>query len=96
MGTPQQAEFESAKRHGVYSQRTGSSRYTRDFYGIFGVVILGRLYEKGIKIAVFGSHPPGDAIYREDLMKSVVDDRVVEADGHEHRFRVSYYANTFR
>ena len=26
---------ESAERHGVHSQRTGSSRYTRDYYGIF-------------------------------------------------------------
>jgi hypothetical protein len=43
---------------------------------------------------MFGSHPPGDAIYREDLMKSVIGDWIVEVEGHERSFKVSY-ANTF-
>jgi hypothetical protein len=46
---------ESAERHGVHSQRTGSSRYTRDYYGIFATAVLGRLYEKGMEVAIFGS-----------------------------------------
>jgi hypothetical protein len=85
---------ESAERHGVHTQRTGSSRYTRDYYGIFAAAVLGRFYERGMEVSIFGSHPPGDAIYREDLMKSVIGDWSVEVDGHERRFQVTY-ANTF-
>lgn len=85
---------ESAERHGLHSQRTGSSRYTKDYYGIFAASVLGRLYEKGMDVSIFGSHPPGDAIYREDLMKSVVGDWEVEVGGSERRFRVNY-VNTF-
>jgi hypothetical protein len=47
-----------------------------------------------MEVSVFGSHPPGDAIYRENLMKSVVGDWVVEIGENERRFRVGY-ANTF-
>jgi len=85
---------ESAERYGVHTQRTGASRYTRDYYGIFAAAVLGRLYDRGMEVAIFGSHPPGDAIFREDLMRSVVGEWLVEASGHERRFRVSY-ANTF-
>jgi len=85
---------ESAERHGVYTQRTGSSRYTRDYYSIFAAAVLGRFYERGMEVYIFGSHPPGDAIYREDLMKSVIGDWSVELDGHERQFKVTY-ANTF-
>lgn len=85
---------ESAERHGVHTQRTGSSRYTRDYYGVFAAAILGRCYDRGMEVSVFGSHPPGDAIYREDLMKSVIGEWNVEVEGHERCFKVSY-ANTF-
>ena len=88
------AIYESAERHGVHSQRTGSSRYTREYYGIFAAMVLGRLYEKGMEVSIFGSHLPGDSIYRDDPMKCVIGDWVVETGGHERRFRVSY-ANTF-
>ena len=36
---------ESAERHGVHSQRTGSSRYTRDYYYTFAAAVLERLNE---------------------------------------------------
>ena len=85
---------ESAERYGVHTQRTGSSRYTRDYYGIFAAAVLGQFYERGMDIAVFGSHPPGDAMYREDLMKSVVGEWTVEVGERESRFKVNY-ANTF-
>ncbi len=32
---------ESAQQHGVHTQRTGSSCYTRDYYSIFAAEILG-------------------------------------------------------
>lgn len=41
---------ESAERHGVHSQRTGSSRYAKDYYGIFAAAVLGRFYEKGVRV----------------------------------------------
>ena len=85
---------ESAERHGVHTQRTGSSRYTCDYYGIFAAAVLGRFYERGMDVSIFGSHPPGDAIYRNDLMKSVIGEWTIEMDGHERRFKVTY-ANTF-
>jgi len=85
---------ESAERHGVHTQRTGSSRYTRDYFGIFAATVLGRFYERGMDVSIFGSHPPGDAIYRDDLMKSVIGEWTIEMNGHERRFKVAY-ANTF-
>jgi len=38
---------ESAERHGVHTQRTGSARYTRDYYGFFAAAVLGLLYNWG-------------------------------------------------
>jgi len=42
---------ESAERHGVHTQRTGSSRYIRDYYGIFAAAMLGRFYERGMEVS---------------------------------------------
>ncbi len=85
---------ESAERHGVLAQRSGSSRYTRDYYGVLAVAALARLYERGREVAIFGSHAPGDVQYREDLMKSVIGEWTVEIGRRETSFRV-IYANTF-
>jgi len=83
-----------AERHGVHIQRTGSARYTRDYYGIFASAVLGRLYNRGREISIFGSHPPGDVKFRTDLMEAVIGDWDVEINGHDRHFRVTY-ANTF-
>ena len=85
---------ESAERHGLITQRTGTARYTRDYYGVFAAASLGRLYNRSREISVFGSHPPGDVDFRQDLMESVVGDWYVEIFGKERHFRVRY-ANTF-
>jgi hypothetical protein len=85
---------ESAERHGLVTQRNGASRYTRDYYGVLAAAALGRLYERGGEVKVFGSHPPGDVKFRQDLMEAVVGDWTVEISGSESKFRVSY-ANTF-
>ncbi len=85
---------DSAERHGVHTQRTGSARYTRDYYGLFTAAVLGRLYERGREISIFGSHPPGDVKFRQDLMESVIGDWDVEILGRLRHFRVTY-ANTF-
>ena len=63
---------QSAERYGVLVQRSGSARYTRDYYGILTIVALSRLYERGREVAIFGSHAPGDVKYRKDQKKSVI------------------------
>jgi len=85
---------ESAERHGLVTQRTGTARYTHDYYGVLAAAALSRLYDRSREISVFGSHPPGDMNYRQDLMESVVGDWYVEVNSKERHFRVSY-ANTF-
>jgi hypothetical protein len=85
---------ESAERHGVLTQRSGASRYTRDYYGVLSAVALVKLYGRGREVAVFGSHAPGDVKFREDLMRSVVGEWEVEMAGSTSNFKV-IYANTF-
>jgi hypothetical protein len=85
---------ESAERHGLITQRTGTARYTRDYYGVFAAAALSRLYDRSREISIFGSHPPGDVNFRQDLMEAVVCDWYVEVKGKERHFKVSY-ANTF-
>jgi hypothetical protein len=75
-------------------QRSGAARYTRDYLGVLALAALGRLYDRGREIAVFASHAPGDAKFREDLMKSIIGDWDIEIEGKERHFRVTY-ANTF-
>jgi hypothetical protein len=52
------------------------------------------LYERGGEIKIFGSHPPGDVHFRQDLMKAVIGEWQIETNGSERCFRVTY-ANTF-
>lgn len=85
---------ESAERHGTVTRRTGAARYTRDYYGVFVAATLGRLMDYGVNVSVFGSHPPGDVIYRDNLMESAAGDWNLEIGGKERRFRVNY-VNTF-
>lgn len=84
----------SAERHGVQVQRSGSARFTRNYYGVLAAAALSRIYERGREVAVFGSHAPGDVKYREDLMKSLIGEWTVEIYRHETNFRV-IYANTY-
>jgi len=85
---------ESAERHGTLTRRSGASRYRKDYYGVFVAAILARLYERGGDVALFGSHPPGDVAFRDELMKAAVGSWHVEVGGKERSFRVTY-ANTF-
>lgn len=43
---------------------------------------------------MFGSHPPGDVKYREDLMRSVIGEWEVDFGQSKANFRV-IYANAF-
>jgi hypothetical protein len=58
---------ESAERQGLVTQRSGAARYTKDYYGIQAAAALGRLYERGRDVAIFGSHAPGDLKFRQDF-----------------------------
>jgi len=69
---------ESAERHGLVTQRTSTARYTRDYYGVLAAPALGRLNNRSREISVFGSQPPGDVQFRQDLMEAVVGDWYVE------------------
>ena len=71
----------SAERHGLVTQRTGTARYTRDYYGVLAAAAFGRLYDRSREVSVFGSHPPGDVKFRQDLMESVVGDWFTEVNG---------------
>lgn len=55
---------------------------------------LAQLYGRGREVAVFDSHAPGDANFREDLMRSVVGEWQVEMGDNRANFKVTY-ANTF-
>jgi hypothetical protein len=85
---------ESAERHGALTRRTGTSRYRKDYYGVFVAAALARLYERSGEVLLFGSHAPGDVAFREELMRAAVGDWHVEVGGRERSFRVTY-ANTF-
>lgn len=85
---------ESAERHGLVTQRNGAARYTRDYYGVLAAAAMAQLYERGQEIKLFGSHAPGDAGFRKDLMQAAIGDWTVEVNGSELKFRVTY-ANTF-
>jgi len=61
---------------------------------VLAAAALGRLYERSREVSVFGSHPPGDVKFRQNLMEAVLGDWHVEVGGRERHFRVSY-ANTF-
>ena len=68
---------ESAERHGLVTKRTGTARYTRDYYGVLAAAVLGRLYERGREISIFGSHPPGDVKFRQELMEAIIASSLV-------------------
>ncbi len=85
---------ESAERHGLLVQRSGTARYNRDYYGVLAAAAMKRLYGRGREISVFGSHPPGDVKCRDDRMQSVIGDWQIETIQGKANFQVTY-ANTF-
>ncbi len=85
---------ESAERHGTLTRRSGASRYRKDYYGMFVAAALARLYERGGEVMLFGSHPPGDVTFRDELMQAALGEWHVEIGSKERVYRVTY-ANTF-
>lgn len=85
---------EEAERFGEVTRRSGAARYTADYYSVCLAAALVRLFQDGLTIELFASHPPGDIAYREDLMRAALGEHVVEAGQKTIHFRVTY-ANTF-
>ena len=85
---------ESAERHGTLTRQTGASRYTPEYYGVLVAASLARLYQNGGEVEVFGSHPPGDIVYRDDLMDAALQTFHVMIGDSERNFEV-VWANTF-
>jgi hypothetical protein len=54
----------SAERHGHVTQRTGTARYTSDYYGVLFHAALGCHYDRGREVSVFAIHPPRDVKFR--------------------------------
>jgi len=74
----------NAKRNGLITQRTGTARFTRDYYEVLAAAALGRLYDRIKDVSVFGSHPLGDVRFRQDLMESVVGNWYLEIKGTQY------------
>ncbi|MFC2055692.1 hypothetical protein ACFLV7_15555 [Chloroflexota bacterium] len=85
---------EGTEQHGVQTQRTGSARYTRDYFGVFATVVLGMLFDRWREISIFGIHPLSDSKLSTNLMETLIGDWHVEIDGRNRHFWVTY-ANTF-
>jgi hypothetical protein len=80
--------------HYTIIRRTRANKYTPDYYGVFVAICLARLFDKSSDVSLFGSHPPGDVDYRDNLMSAGWGNWHVEIDGTERAFKVDY-ANTF-
>jgi len=85
---------ESAERHGVITQRSGTARYTKDYCGVVAAICLSNLYVRGREVSVFASYPPGDVEYRGDLMEAIIGEWEVEVKQSKVNFRATY-VNTF-
>lgn len=84
----------SAERHRLITQWTGTSRYTRDYYGVLAAAASGRLFDRSREVSVFGSHPPGDVKFRQDLKETVFSDWDIEPKYEKPHILVCY-ADTF-
>lgn len=63
----------SAETEGVVTRRTGSAKYTRDYFGVaFMASLLHGLGDSHNNIHVYASFPPGDSAYVDDLVNSII------------------------
>lgn len=84
----------SAESFGIVTRMIGAAKFDADYYGVLAAAAAARVFERGGEIVVFGSHAPGDIEYREDLMKAVMGNWVVEIGGSIKNFKV-IYSNAF-
>lgn len=85
---------DEAEHYDVINRRTGPERYTPDYYGVFVAAMLFRMYKTACSVALFASHPTGDARYREDLARAAWGEWKVE-HGDETRCYSVDYVNTY-
>lgn len=80
----------SAESEGVVTRRTGSAKYTQDYYGVSLMAVLLQLLPKGHNnLHVYASFPPGDNMYVDDLVSSILGKWGVEtAAGHVVSYHV--------
>ncbi|MFC2054588.1 hypothetical protein ACFLV7_09900 [Chloroflexota bacterium] len=55
---------------------------------------MGRQYSQEREVSIFGSRPPGDDKFHQDIKEAVIGDWDVEVQGRKHNFWINY-ANTF-
>lgn len=79
---------EKAESKGTLIRRSGADRYAKGYYDKLLAILLGLLYERGGDVQFFGSHPPGDAEYGDDLIRAAVGKYHVEMTDKEMAFRV--------
>lgn len=79
---------EMAERKGTVPRREGADRYSKGYYDVLLAILLGMLYKQGGDVMFFGSHPPGDAEYGDDLVKAALGTYHVEMTDRELAFRV--------
>ena len=69
----------SAEAEGVVTRKTGSAKYTNDYYGVSLMAILLAAMPQGHNnIHVYASFPPGDNAYVRDLTDSILGKWSVE------------------
>lgn len=81
---------EEAEKHGTVVRRARAARYTPDYYGVFAAIAMSHLYRQSGDVVVFGSHPPKDDVFFDQLTQSVMGNWHVELpDGGELWFNVT-------
>jgi hypothetical protein len=82
---------ESAQDHGTHTQETGPARYRPDYYGVFALAAITRLYTaSSLDVSIFAAHPPGHIDYAEDLLRSVFGDWHVVTNGTRQHIKITY------
>ena len=80
---------ERAQRYNPYDRMEGEQRYQESYYGVLAAIAMTRAFRKSRRNIFFvGSHPPGDADYRDDLMAAVVRKWMVEWRDQRFEFEV--------
>lgn len=63
----------SAESEGVVTRKTGSAKYTNDYYGVSLMAVLLRVLPEGHNnLHIYSSFPPGDNAYVEDLVGAIL------------------------
>lgn len=79
-----------ADNYVIRDRLTGAARYTRDYYGVLGAILMARIFKRSVDdVFFFGSYPPGDIQYQDDLLHSIAGEWYVLYRGEELYFNVT-------